>query len=92
MDARETARFVGQQAAHAARETRAFRRGNVAGSTEAGQPIILLPNGGKIVAQQSLLFGTSPNQSVHLLRQGNGLEVFAPSPYGGGLGAPFVTP
>lgn len=92
MTPHETARYLRGESVRAARETRAFRRGNVTDNHTDGRPIVLLPNGGKILAEPSLLFDTYANQAVHLLQQGVGLQAFAPSPYGGGNGAPFSPP
>lgn len=90
MEDQELARFVGVAADAAARRSKAFRRGNVDRFHGDGRLVVTLPNGGKILSQQSRISPLSPGQSSLLL--GQTLSALAPSPYGGGKGAPFTPP
>ena len=92
MTPHETARYLRGESQAAARSTRAFYRGNVSDNHTDGRPIVLLPNGGKILAEPSQLFDTHAGQALHMVKQGVGYTAFAPSPYGGGNGAPFAPP
>lgn len=89
---RSAARFLKSCADSAAQQTRAIRRGNVSGTHTDGRPIVLLPNGAKIVVRPTLLFEASDKQSVIMTKTGSCYEMLSPSAYGGGNGAPFVTP
>jgi len=89
---RDLARSIGAASYHAARETRAIRRGVVDSIRDDGRAVVTLPNGAKVIRGSSGLHTPSAGESIVMTRSGQAEEILSSSAYGGGNGSAYVTP